>query len=200
MFEARLLGEAAQIARDVSRAAGHFLRNQLPEFYAGIQRDGRNFLHPGAREVTRVRSMHGLPRARAREGCADFGVVIWGFNPKTGVVLSLLLNLPPLPGMPHIENGGTFAVDFADGRRDRHNINVTPFQLQSRRAARPGPGSDHRALRGSRPIDDGSARTLVDVVNFYDERFGIGLSAKKKQDLLNSCAACSLPGRVQALR
>jgi hypothetical protein len=42
MFEA-LAREAAQIARDVSRAAGHFLPNQLPEFYAGIQRDGRNF-------------------------------------------------------------------------------------------------------------------------------------------------------------
>src|SRR5215475_6312473 len=38
--------------------------------------------------------------------------------------LSLLLNLPPLPGTPHIENGGTFAVDFGDGRRDRHNIDV----------------------------------------------------------------------------
>jgi glycogen debranching enzyme len=35
--------EAAQIARDISRAAGHFLLNQLPELYAGIQRDGTNF-------------------------------------------------------------------------------------------------------------------------------------------------------------
>jgi hypothetical protein len=35
--------EAARIAREVSRAAGHFLLNQLPELYAGIQRDGRNF-------------------------------------------------------------------------------------------------------------------------------------------------------------
>jgi glycogen debranching enzyme len=35
--------EAAQVARDVSRAAGHFLLNQLPELYAGIQRGGRNF-------------------------------------------------------------------------------------------------------------------------------------------------------------
>ena len=38
--------------------------------------------------------------------------------------MSLLLNLPPLPGTPHIENSGTFAVDFAVGRQDRHNINV----------------------------------------------------------------------------
>ena len=35
--------EAAAIAHDVSEAAGHFLSNQLPELYAGIQRDGSNF-------------------------------------------------------------------------------------------------------------------------------------------------------------
>ncbi len=30
--------EAGQIARDISRAAGHFLMNQLPELYSGLQR------------------------------------------------------------------------------------------------------------------------------------------------------------------
>ena len=35
--------EAAQIARDISGAAGHFGDNQLPELYAGIQKDGTNF-------------------------------------------------------------------------------------------------------------------------------------------------------------
>jgi glycogen debranching enzyme len=35
--------EAAAIAHDVSLAASHFLLNQLPELYAGIQRDGANF-------------------------------------------------------------------------------------------------------------------------------------------------------------
>ena len=40
--------------------------------------------------------------------------------------MSRLLDLPPLPGTPHIENGGTLAVDFADGRRGRHNIDVRP--------------------------------------------------------------------------
>ncbi len=35
--------EAAQIARDISGAAGHFQSNQLPELYAGIQKDGTNF-------------------------------------------------------------------------------------------------------------------------------------------------------------
>ncbi len=35
--------EAAQIARDISGAAGHFGGNQLPELYAGIQKDRTNF-------------------------------------------------------------------------------------------------------------------------------------------------------------
>ncbi len=35
--------EAAQIARDISGAAEHFNSNQLPELYAGIQKDGTNF-------------------------------------------------------------------------------------------------------------------------------------------------------------
>jgi glycogen debranching enzyme len=35
--------EAAAVARDISRAASHFLLNQLPELYAGLQRDPTNF-------------------------------------------------------------------------------------------------------------------------------------------------------------
>ncbi len=35
--------EAAQIARDISEAASHFQASQLPELYAGIQRNGGNF-------------------------------------------------------------------------------------------------------------------------------------------------------------
>lgn len=35
--------ETAQIARGVSGAASHFLLNQLPELYAGLQRNGTNF-------------------------------------------------------------------------------------------------------------------------------------------------------------
>ena len=35
--------EAAAVARDISRAASHFLLNQLPELYAGLQRDSTNF-------------------------------------------------------------------------------------------------------------------------------------------------------------
>src|ERR1700684_2353083 len=35
--------EAGHIARDISEAANHFLQNQLPELYAGVQRHGANF-------------------------------------------------------------------------------------------------------------------------------------------------------------
>jgi glycogen debranching enzyme len=35
--------EAGQIARDISRAAGHFLVNQLPELYSGVQRGASAF-------------------------------------------------------------------------------------------------------------------------------------------------------------
>ena len=35
--------EAAKVARDISGAASHFQSNQLPELYAGLQRDGTNF-------------------------------------------------------------------------------------------------------------------------------------------------------------
>ncbi len=35
--------EAAAVAHDISRAAGHFQSNQLPELYAGIRKDNGNF-------------------------------------------------------------------------------------------------------------------------------------------------------------
>jgi glycogen debranching enzyme len=35
--------EASQIARDISEAASHFMLNQLPELYAGVQRNSSNF-------------------------------------------------------------------------------------------------------------------------------------------------------------
>ena len=35
--------EAAAVARDISRAASHFLLNQLPELYGGLQRDQTSF-------------------------------------------------------------------------------------------------------------------------------------------------------------
>jgi glycogen debranching enzyme len=38
-----LAREAGQVARDISRAAGHFLLNQLPELYSGVQRGTTDF-------------------------------------------------------------------------------------------------------------------------------------------------------------
>jgi glycogen debranching enzyme len=35
--------EVSKIAHDISYAASHFLLNQVPELYSGIQRDGSNF-------------------------------------------------------------------------------------------------------------------------------------------------------------
>jgi glycogen debranching enzyme len=35
--------EAAAVARDISGAASHFLLNQLPELYGGLQRDSTSF-------------------------------------------------------------------------------------------------------------------------------------------------------------
>jgi hypothetical protein len=43
-----------------------------------------------------------------------------------------------------------------------------------------------RALASRAPyFHNGSAATLMDVVNFYDERFGIGFTARQKSDLVN---------------
>ncbi|MGH7933986.1 MAG: hypothetical protein ACREQN_12595, partial [Candidatus Binataceae bacterium] len=42
-----------------------------------------------------------------------------------------------------------------------------------------------RGLAARAPyFNNGSAGTLDDVVNFYDERFGIGFSAQEKTDLV----------------
>jgi cytochrome c peroxidase len=47
-----------------------------------------------------------------------------------------------------------------------------------------------RGLAGHEPyFSDGSARTLLDVVNFYNTRFNIGLTAQEKQDLANFMSA-----------
>jgi len=43
-----------------------------------------------------------------------------------------------------------------------------------------------RGLAARAPyFHNGSAATLMDVVNFYDERFGIGFTSDQKQDLAN---------------
>jgi cytochrome c peroxidase len=43
-----------------------------------------------------------------------------------------------------------------------------------------------RGLAARAPyFHNGSAATLMDVVNFYDQRFGIGFTSDQKQDLVN---------------
>src|SRR5262249_7097264 len=43
-----------------------------------------------------------------------------------------------------------------------------------------------RGLAARAPyFHNGAAATLMDVVDFYDQRFGIGFSAQQKQDLVN---------------
>ena len=43
-----------------------------------------------------------------------------------------------------------------------------------------------RGLAARAPyFHNGSAATLMDVVNFYDQRFGIGFTSNQKQDLVN---------------
>jgi cytochrome c peroxidase len=43
-----------------------------------------------------------------------------------------------------------------------------------------------RGLAAPAPyFHNGSAATLMDVVNFYDQRFGINFTAQQKQDLVN---------------
>jgi cytochrome c peroxidase len=43
-----------------------------------------------------------------------------------------------------------------------------------------------RGLAARAPyFHNGSAATLLDVVNFYDQRFGIGFTAQQKSDLVN---------------
>ena len=59
--------EAAAVARSISDAASHFLLNQLPELYAGLQRDGRQF--PGA--VCRRQRAAGLGCRHALRFAAD---------------------------------------------------------------------------------------------------------------------------------
>jgi cytochrome c peroxidase len=43
-----------------------------------------------------------------------------------------------------------------------------------------------RGLAARAPyFHNGSAATLLDVVDFYDQRFGIGFTAQQKNDLVN---------------
>jgi hypothetical protein len=52
-----------------------------------------------------------------------------GFDPGPGLRMTVYIIRSLVPWLaaslaPRIETGGTFAADFADGRRDRHNIGL----------------------------------------------------------------------------
>jgi hypothetical protein len=53
---------------------------------------------------------------------ADFGGGVFETSTKNRSSLEASLGFAANTGTPRIENGGIFAVDFADGRRDRHNF------------------------------------------------------------------------------
>jgi hypothetical protein len=93
-------------------------------------------------------------------------------NPQGDTTVSQLALAWAFVGIPlalDMENGGTFVVDFADGRRDRHNINVRldapqSFGVQHRLFS---PNDQHQ-LRGGRDLPpcrrarcDGTARADV---------------------------------------
>jgi glycogen debranching enzyme len=65
--------EAAQVARDISRAAGYFMIHQMPELYAGLQRNPTNFpvQYLGAN----------VPQAWAAGSCFTMLQMITGFQP-----------------------------------------------------------------------------------------------------------------------
>ncbi|MGH6970038.1 MAG: amylo-alpha-1,6-glucosidase, partial [Caulobacteraceae bacterium] len=65
--------EAAQVARDVSRADGYFVQHRMPELYAGLQRGETNFpvLYKGAN----------VPQAWAAGSCFSLLGAIVGFQP-----------------------------------------------------------------------------------------------------------------------
>jgi cytochrome c peroxidase len=47
-----------------------------------------------------------------------------------------------------------------------------------------------RALAAREPyFHDGSAKSLAEVVTFYNRRFGIGLTSEEQRDLVNFLAA-----------
>ena len=67
--------------------------------------------------------------ARARGEFWPISGLVFGASTKNRSSLEASLGFAAITGAPRIENGGTFAVDFADGRRNRHNFYVRPDAL-----------------------------------------------------------------------
>src|SRR5262252_570396 len=59
-----------------------------------------------------------LPHARARERVVPISELVFGTLTQNRSSLEPSLGFAAIAGKPRIENGGPFAVDFANGRRD----------------------------------------------------------------------------------
>jgi hypothetical protein len=96
-----------------------------------------NLCQPGtwpARQASHV--IASSARAGARDAsCADFGVGVWDFKPKTGVVLSLLL-FPAIAGPPHIVDCARYLQTPEEPKRDPKRlwrklaVNIVPVRRQ----------------------------------------------------------------------
>jgi hypothetical protein len=68
-----------------------------------------------------------LPRARARESVVPISELVFGTLTQNRSSLEPSLEFAAIAGTLRIENGGTFAVDFADGKAERNNIEFRPL-------------------------------------------------------------------------
>ena len=113
-------GEAARIARDVSRAAGYFTLHQVPELYSGIQRDPTNFpvQYLGAN----------VPQAWAAGSAFAFLQAILGFQPdapdgRLFIDPALPAWLPDLTVMDLRVGEQNFDLRFwRDGEKTRYDV------------------------------------------------------------------------------
>src|SRR5262249_31213711 len=60
---------------------------------------------------------------------------VFGASAKNRSSLEASLGFAAITGTPRIENGGTFAVDFSDGRRNRDNFRIARVVPSSARAS-----------------------------------------------------------------
>jgi hypothetical protein len=67
-----------------------------------------------------------VPHARARARVVPISELVFGTLNQNWSSLEPSLEFAAIAGTPRIENGGTFAVDLAYGRRDQHNFDVQP--------------------------------------------------------------------------
>ena len=107
----------------------------------------------------------GLSRPAARGEFWPISGSVFGASTKNRSSLEASLGFAAITGTPRIENGGTFAVDFADGRRNRHNFYVRPDAPQqlAYTASHPAPLNrsaticTRTAVSIARPQNDGLA-------------------------------------------